>query len=118
MLLSGMNILIVEDDFFVAEDLACTLAEEGAAIIGPVGSVAEALDTITRCDALDRAVLDVTLRRETVYPVADLLRRRHVPFVFLTGYDKSSLSERFAEEPMMNKPLDPARLIAKLVSLT
>lgn len=115
--LAGMSILIVEDDFFVAEDLAYTLAEEGAAVIGPVGSVAEALDIITRQENLDRAVLDVTLRRENVYPVADLLRRRGVPFVFLTGYDKGSLLKEFADEQIVNKPLDLAQLIAKLTAL-
>lgn len=115
--LCGAQVLIVEDEFFIAEELACALAEEGAQVVGPVGSVAEALDIITRQPHLDGAVLDIALRRETVYPVAALLRRRAVPFVFLTGCDKAAVAADFCDVPLIGKPSDTAAVVAGLLGL-
>lgn len=112
--MDGRKILVVEDDFFLAEDLAESLREIGAQVIGPAASVAEALDLAAGETQVDGAVLDVNLRREKTYPVADALQKRAVPFVFLTGYDRDALDARFRKTTILNKPVDMERLISAL----
>jgi CheY-like chemotaxis protein len=81
--LAGRRVLVVEDNYLIAMDLAGILERAGADVVGPVLSVQEA------CDALDPppdiATLDVQLGEETSFPIADELARRGVPFVFATG---------------------------------
>ncbi|MEX2642528.1 MAG: response regulator [Acetobacterales bacterium] len=108
--LTGRNVLIIEDEYFLAEELATAFRESGAVVVGPVATVSQALAALEDCDSLDAAVLDVNLRGASVYPVADALLERHVPFVFATGYDESELDVRFAEVPHCLKPIDIARV--------
>lgn len=109
--LSGRHILLVEDDFIIALDQAAILEEAGARVVGPAPTVAAALDLVARSEHLDGAVLDVNLRGETSYPVADALRTRSVPFVFLTGYDPSIIAADYADAPVCEKPLDLQRVV-------
>ncbi|MEY4983733.1 MAG: hypothetical protein RIR62_1999 [Pseudomonadota bacterium] len=111
--LQGRRILIVEDDFFQAEDLARALEEAGATVEGPAGSLAEALDLVTRLPHLDHAILDVTLRRARVDAVADILRRRAVPFCFLTGAEPARLVRRYGVA-VFAKPAATEAIIAHL----
>src|SRR3954470_681835 len=84
----GRRLLIVEDDYLIAADLASSLEELGAEVIGPAGTVEDALELVQRSgETLDGAVLDINLREQRVYPVATALARHGVPFVFVTGYD-------------------------------
>src|SRR4051794_18185888 len=81
-------LLVVEDDYLIASDLAASLESLGYEVIGPAGSVAEALKLLeVEGSRLDGAVLDINLGNERVYPVADFLKARGTPFVFTTGYD-------------------------------
>lgn len=104
--LSGRRLLVVEDDFILSDDLARALAAEGATVVGPSATVADALELIARQGPIDGAVLDVKLLNEWVYPVADALRAHGVPFVFATGYDATSIERRFDEVPRLEKPVD------------
>lgn len=81
--LSGRRILIVEDDFLIASDLASYFAQLGAEIVGPAGTLAEGLQLVEEAEA---AVLDINLRGETSFPLAEALLVRNVPFVFFTGF--------------------------------
>jgi len=90
------RILVVEDEYLVADLIASELSEAGAIVLGPVGSLGEALDLIGMGASIDAAVLDINLRGEMVYPAADLLVKRAVPIVFTTGYDPASIPPRFA----------------------
>jgi CheY-like chemotaxis protein len=112
--LHGKRLLLVEDDYMIATDLARALAEEGAAVVGPAGSVADALALIAGGAALDGAVLDINLGREPAYPVAAALRERGVPFVFATGYDAWIIPEPFRDVPRCEKPVD-MRTLARLL---
>lgn len=109
-LLQGRRILIVEDDYLLAEDLRVELKHMGAEVLGPVARVGPALDLLSDGCRPDAAALDVNLGGELVYPVADLLLRRGVPFVFLTGYDRSSLPPAYAHVGCYEKPVDVHRL--------
>ena len=115
--LQGSRILIVEDEYLLADDLSYALAEEGAEVLGPIGSVGEAIAFVGEEPRIDGAVLDVNLRGEMVFPVADALRARGVPFAFTTGYDQWALPERFTDAPRVEKPFKSLKLAAVLGSL-
>lgn len=116
--LTGRRLLIVEDEYLIAADLASVLESLGAAVTGPAGTLAEALTLVeTEGDRLDAAVLDVNLGGDRVYPVADALRQREIPFVFTTGYDAAALPQSYADVPRCQKPTDERRLARCLSSL-
>ena len=83
--LAGKRILLVEDSALIGEDLVDLLRKADARVIGPAVSVAAAIDQLNRTEP-DGAILDVNLSGELVFPVADLLHARNIPFFFITGY--------------------------------
>lgn len=113
-LLQGRRILIVEDEYLLADDLHDALRAAGAEVLGPVPSVAAALSLIAAEKVIDAAVLDVNLRGEMVFAAADALVARGVPFTFATGYDHWALPERFADAPRVEKPLKGRHIKAAL----
>jgi two-component sensor histidine kinase/DNA-binding response OmpR family regulator len=101
----GNRMLIAEDEALVAimmEDLAVEL---GWSVVGPFAKAADAL-AAAKDDDIQAALLDVNLGGESVYPVADALTARGVPFVFTTGYGAESIDRRFASTPILQKPID------------
>jgi len=112
--LEGSRILVVEDEYFLADDLCQTLAASGAEVVGPAASVEEATALLAGDAAIDAAVLDVNLRGDMVFPVADALRERGVPFAFATGYDQWTLPERFTDSPRVEKPFKGPKVAAVL----
>lgn len=115
--LAGRRILIVEDEYLIAMDLALELGDLGAEVVGPAGSVDEALELIEAEGAqLDSAVLDVNLRDERVYPVADALLARGVTFVFASGYDATLMPAAYADVPRCGKPVDKSMIVRLLGS--
>lgn len=114
--LLGMRVLVVEDEALVALDLQFALEDEGAIVIGPALSLPDALELLAREPQIDGAILDVDLAGIEVYPAADLLRTRGIPFVFHTGHgSRASLSERFPGSLTCNKPTLPSALITALL---
>jgi len=109
--LQGHRFLVVEDEYLIATDLVATLEALGMEVAGPAASVNEALQLLERGDHLDGAVLDINLRNERVYPVAEVLRSRGVPFVFTTGYDAAVVPSAYADVPRCEKPVDERRLV-------
>ena len=110
--LKGRCLLVVEDEYLIAADLTDSLQSLGVEVIGPAASVSEALSLVENNDGrLDGAVLDVNLRNERVYPVADVLKKRGVPFVFTTGYDAIAIPAAYACAPRCEKPVDKAQLV-------
>lgn len=101
---SAPRILVVEDNFLVAMDQLFMVEQCGCVAVGPVGSVSEAL-TLIRQTALDGAVLDVNLGDCRVWPVAELLEERGVPFILATGYEKSEVPEHLRHRPILTKPV-------------
>jgi len=110
--LRGRRLLVVEDEYLIAADLTASLESLGVEVIGPAASVDEALFLVeTNGGRLDGAVLDINLRDERVYPVADVLTARGVPFIFTTGYDAIALPNSYAGAPRCEKPVDKAQLV-------
>jgi CheY-like chemotaxis protein len=117
--LRGRRILVVEDEYVIAADLAASLEELGVEVTGPAASVAEALTLLEKDrHRLDGAVLDINLGNEHVYPVADVLRGRGIPFVFTTGYDAGVVPNSYRDVPRCEKPVDERRLARCLSGLT
>lgn len=108
---TGLRILIVEDEAMVAMMIEDMLTDLGCTVVGVAASVAEAL-ALADDEALelDGAVLDVNLGGEKVFPVATRLRSRGVPFVFSTGYGRAAITSEFARDPVLAKPYGPATL--------
>ena len=115
--LAGFRLLVVEDEYFLADDVARALAGAGAQIVGPVPKLDKALDLLARLNDIDGAILDVNLRGEAVYPLARELRVRNIPFCFATGYDASSLLPEYRDVPRWTKPLDIAAFIAGMADM-
>lgn len=111
--LAGLRILLVEDNFLVAQHLCAMLSDHGCEVIGPVPRVASGLDLLRDDGELDGAVLDINLNGEYCFPLARALETRSVPFLFLTGYDdKAVIPSEFQSVPFLGKPVDEAELVA------
>jgi DNA-binding response OmpR family regulator len=112
--LADRRVLVVEDEYIIALNIASELVDRGAVVIGPVGIVESALDAIKNT-YLDAAILDLDLRGRKVFPVADALADRHVPFIFATGCEISAgIPARHANVPRFEKPTPPAVLCGAL----
>ena len=115
--LSGCRVLVIEDEYFLADDIVRTLSELGARIVGPFGDLSEATDVVQRDVAIDAAIVDINLRNQIVFPLARVLRDRKVPFVFTTGYDMSSIEAEFQDVRLWGKPLDVAAMARELTRM-
>ena len=78
-------------------------AEAGCEVVGPVGTL-EAAIALAHAEVLDVAVLDVNLDGEKVYPAAEELQARGIPFILATGYGASTLPEKWRHRPRLSKP--------------
>ncbi|MCC0807880.1 response regulator [Methylobacterium sp. W2] len=112
--LRGRRILVVEDEYFLADELARGLAEAEAEVIGPIATAEGALDLLEGPAPPDAAILDVNLGGEDVYPVADALLALGVPFLFTTGYDQATILGRYASVRLLEKPMDTAMVLREL----
>ena len=103
--LPGERILIVEDEALVAMILEDQLADIGVSVAATCASVADAMRAI-EASAPQAAILDVNLRGQLVYPVADRLLDRGIPFVFVTGYGRESIDRRYSFVKVLEKPVE------------
>lgn len=110
---SGRRVLVVEDEYLIASDLAEWLNDQGAEVLGPVPSVADAI-ALLNAGLPDVAVLDINVMDGSVFPVADALQAADVPFVFVTGYDARLIPTHYAEARRCIKPLDRTRVLRLL----
>jgi CheY-like chemotaxis protein len=97
------RVLVVEDEFLIRMLLEDMLDELGYAVAGIAGRLDEAAE-MAKSGAFDLAILDVNLDGEDVFPVADILAGRGVPFVFVTGYGGRGLPEPYCSRPTLQKP--------------
>jgi DNA-binding response OmpR family regulator len=114
--LDGIRILVVEDEFLVASLIQAVLEDAGCVVSGPIGRLSKAIDA-ARVDDCDAAVLDVNLGGQRVFPVAEELSRRHIPFVVVTGYATASLPAPLAGCPILRKPFRNQQLLSALSNL-
>ena len=115
-LLSGLRVLVVEDDYFVAEEMCDTLRNNGAEILGPAPDIEHGLN-IVKSHRIDCAVLDINLHGNLAFNLARELEQRGTPSIFATGYDSSVLPEAFSGSVRLEKPVDLAALLQAVRSL-
>ena len=114
--LDGLRILLVEDEFLVSLALEDDLKTRGADVVGPFNDLISALSA-AQTERFDLAVLDVNLGGTMVYPLAEDLMRRGLPFLFLSGYSAADMPARFVDVPRIAKPADIGRLVTAIRSL-
>ena len=112
--LSGCLILVVEDEYLLAQDLCAALADEKAVVLGPAATIEQALTLVREADQLSGAILDINLRGEPAFALADELLARKVPFVFTTGYGSSAIPDRFGHVTRCEKPVRVEQVVAAL----
>jgi len=107
--LPGCRILVVEDDYFIANDVSDFLSALDCDVVGPFSSIEDSLREIDH-RLPDGAVLDVNVAGRAVYPLARVLMQRKVPLLFVTGYDSRNISQTFKAVPHLTKPISANRL--------
>jgi PAS domain S-box-containing protein len=114
--LADMRLLVVEDELLVSMLIQEILGELGATVAGPYARLSDGL-AAAKAEGFDGAILDLNLAGESADPLADFLLARGVPFVFITGYQRESIDRRYANVPVLQKPIDAAALEGVLLTL-
>jgi two-component SAPR family response regulator len=107
--LGSRRVLVVEDELLLALEIERVLEEAGAAVIGPVATLHQALERI-KAEQIDLALLDINLGGQQVFPAAEALVERKIPAVLTTGYSTHVVPDHLRHLQMINKPFDAAAL--------
>ena len=113
MALHGCSILVVEDDPLIGFSIAEMIRRERGTPVGPAANSKEALSAMEGSE-LHGALLDIALKGETVFALADAIRDRHIPFVFLTGHFEPQIPSRFRNVPVLEKPCSSGEMVSLL----
>ena len=108
--MAGTRVLVVEDESLLAETLCDLMQDAGCEPVGPAATVAEALRLIEQ-GGIDVALLDIRLKQETSFAVAYALRRRGIPWLFLTSYAQHQLPDDLGDALLVEKPFSPPALV-------
>ena len=114
--LTGCRILLVEDEYFIADDICRALKDCGAEVVGPASDLSEGLKLAQTRD-LACAVLDINLHGESGFRIAEALNGREVPFVYCTGYEPSAVPLTLQGAAHLVKPIKIERLVALVARL-
>jgi len=106
-------VLIVEDEAMIAGWIEAILRKGGWSVVGPVGTLERALETIAR-ERLDAALLDVRINGHDAFAVADVLMKRNVPFIFVSGFTRKQIPPRYRDCAYIAKPFTPDAILALL----
>jgi CheY-like chemotaxis protein len=118
--LSSLKVLVVEDEALVSMLVEDMLTDLGCTVVGPAAEIEEALKLASSAD-IDAALLDVNLGGRPIFPVADALRARGVPYAFASGYGEAGISEDHRGSAVLQKPFreaDLRRVLEGLVAQT
>jgi len=108
--------LLVEDEAIIAIHLELMLGDLGITVIQTAAHINAALNA-ARSIVCDFAILDVNLNGTLIYPVADVLKERNIPYIFTTGYSSSGLDKAYAHTPKLLKPIEKSELQKLLLCL-
>ncbi len=114
--LTGCCVLIVEDQFLLADEMQHAVERLGATVLGPIPNVQAALRAIAESRP-DIAILDLDLNGSPAYPIAEALQAAGVPFAFTTGFDAASVDPRFGGVRYIEKPVRMRVLADVLLAL-
>ncbi|KQW84027.1 response regulator [Brevundimonas sp. Root1279] len=105
---AGRRVLVVEDESLVAMLLETILEDMGCTPVGPASTVDEGLQLVAEDAPIDAALLDVNVAGRQIFPVAEALKARGVPFIFSTGYGEGGLPDEWRGQPTLQKPFTEA----------
>jgi ActR/RegA family two-component response regulator len=108
-LLSGVNVLIVEDQYLIADEMSRAVTALGGKVVGPCPTVEAAIARL-EAEPVGFALLDLNLRGEQVLPVADALNARNIPFAFATGYEDWVIPPEYRRHLRIQKPVSDVAL--------
>lgn len=114
--LAGRRVMLVEDDYYLAQDAREWLEQAGAEVIGPFASADEACRQLGSTP-IDAAVIDINLGEGPTYRVAGELSDQSVPFLFATGYDPSVIPPHLSDRPRLEKPFRGHQLVKAVQTL-
>jgi DNA-binding response OmpR family regulator len=114
-LLAGLRVLVVEDDYFIADEICTTLRNSGAEVLGPASDIEQGLDMVKR-HHIDCAVLDINLHGRLAFNLASELQQRGTPSIFATGYDSSVVPGSFSSSVRLEKPVNLSALLQAVQS--
>lgn len=112
--LSGLRVLVVEDEVAISLLLEDMLLDLGCEVVGPAGRLSAAR-ALVEGETIDLAILDVNVAGEPIYPLVEMLAQKGIPVVFSTGYGSSGIREPYRDRPVLQKPFgqnDLAKLLA------
>ena len=112
--MKGLKILVVEDEAAISLLIEDMLLDFGCEVVGPAARLAAALE-MAQDASVDLAILDVNVAGESVYPVAEALAGRGIPFVFSTGYGGAGIEDPYRNRPVLQKPFAQRDLQDKLL---
>lgn len=112
---AGLRVLVVEDEVAIAMLVEDMLIDLGIEVIGPAGRLAQGAK-LAESETLDIAILDVNVAGEVVYPIADILARRGIRFVFSTGYGAAGIDAPWRGRPVLQKPFSQSELESALTT--
>jgi DNA-binding response OmpR family regulator len=115
--LQGMRVLLIEDEYLIADDLNRALRHSGVVVIGPIGTLEAGLKAASS-EPVDVAILDINLRGEWSYPIVDELLARKIPVMLATGYDEEAIPPEFSQLPRVQKPYKSHDVLALLRRLS
>jgi DNA-binding response OmpR family regulator len=115
--LNGARVLVIEDEFYIADDLRRTLKAAGAELVGPYSTVATASRAVDD-GHFDCAVIDLNLHGESAIPIAERLFQDGKSFAIATGYALDALPEHLKHVPRVEKPFDPPALLEVIGQLS
>ena len=114
--LAGRSVLVVEDETIISLEIEQMLQDLDCGHIWHAANVVQALAILAQ-HRPDVALLDINLGREKVFPVAEMLIDRAVPFIFSTGYGRDGLPHEWAGWPVIQKPYLTRELAMALTPL-
>lgn len=112
------KVLVLEDEWLIADQIESALLAAGYDVIGPIGRVRQAIELLNDT-SVDVAILDINLHEDRSFVVAERLAESATPFVFLSGYSDLEIPASFSGRPLMQKPVDPddlCRVIGDLLA--
>jgi DNA-binding response OmpR family regulator len=112
--LRGKSVLMVEDEYLIADALSSAFEMEDIRVLGPFPNVASAMQALDEGAKADAAILDVNLNGERVFPLADRLMADNVPIVLTTGYDSDAIPRDYAHLERLQKPVHLSELLGCL----
>jgi CheY-like chemotaxis protein len=114
--LAGRRILVVEDEYFIAEEITALLLPLGAVVVGPLSDQFKAIELLSDTE-IDCAVLDIELRGRAVFPLIRELQQRDIPWLYVTGYSEGLVPEEWRAAVHLEKPIVSDALVASILGL-